>query len=125
MIIKPLRLVSFEKIMFLATVLAVLITFSTATITQTPPDAALECDIVPVQPCPVTCGGGFQLMRYECVEKTENCGCPKNPIYYQCNNRPCLGKNATLLDVFYDEENKEAEKAGVEFVEDSGEATHQ
>ncbi|EGT55634.1 hypothetical protein CAEBREN_22135 [Caenorhabditis brenneri] len=108
--------------MILLTVFSLLISFSTATITQTPPETPVGCDIVPVTECPVTCGGGFQLMKFECIEKTENCGCPKNPIYYQCNNRPCLGKNATLLDTFYDEEHKQQEENGVEYVEDSGEA---
>ncbi|CAL2032663.1 unnamed protein product [Caenorhabditis brenneri] len=108
--------------MILLTVFSLLISFSTATITQTPPETPVGCDIVPVTECPVTCGGGFQLMKFECIEKTKNCGCPKNPIYYQCNNRPCLGKNATLLDTFYDEEHKQQEENGVEYVEDSGEA---
>ncbi|KAF1766559.1 hypothetical protein GCK72_006516 [Caenorhabditis remanei] len=108
--------------MILVAFFSLLITISSAAITTAPPNGEVECDIVPVTPCPVTCGGGFQLSKYVCVDKTETCGCPKNPIYYQCNNRPCLGKNPTLLDTFYDEENKQQEENGVEYVEDSGEA---
>lgn len=74
MAIETPRHMSFERNMLL--VFSLLISFVAATIAQASPQLQVECDIVPVTECPVTCGGGWQLMKYACVEKTDNCACP-------------------------------------------------
>ncbi|CAI2342869.1 unnamed protein product [Caenorhabditis sp. 36 PRJEB53466] len=109
--------------MKLATVLSLLVPFSGgAALQRTATAKSVECDLEQLSECTVTCGGGFMLMKYACPEPVKVCECPTNPIYYQCNNRPCLSQNATLLDKFYDAEDQQAESNELEFVDENEES---
>uniref|UniRef100_A0A8R1EFN0 Secreted protein n=1 Tax=Caenorhabditis japonica TaxID=281687 RepID=A0A8R1EFN0_CAEJA len=103
----------------IAVILSFLASISeSAAVTTTTTLPTVECDIVEVSGCTVTCGGGFQLMKYVCVDDVKVCLCPKNPIYYQCNNRPCLSASASLLDKFYDAEDQNAEEGEYVYVDE-------
>ncbi|CAI5443641.1 unnamed protein product [Caenorhabditis angaria] len=77
-----------------------------------------NCKIEALGECSQSCGGGYRFFKWICVEAAENCAiCPSQLMIYQCNNRPCLSKNATLEQIFDDAEDQNEELSSVEYYE--------